>query len=65
MQMLTVVDPTGRRAGVQAVLAALALLPVSLLPAVAALGRPVRTVAGALLLGAGLAGCRRCRSCGS
>lgn len=32
MQMLTVVDPTGRRAGVQAVCGALALLPVSLLP---------------------------------
>ena len=28
--MLTVVDPTGRRAGWQAVLAALALIPVSL-----------------------------------
>jgi protoheme IX farnesyltransferase len=33
MQMLSVVDPTGRRAGVQAVCGALALLPVSLLPA--------------------------------
>lgn len=33
LRMLTVVDPSGRRAGVQAVLAALALLPVSLLPA--------------------------------
>ncbi|HEY2826947.1 MAG TPA: heme o synthase [Pirellulales bacterium] len=33
LQMLTVVDPTGRRAGAQAVLGALALLPVSLLPA--------------------------------
>jgi protoheme IX farnesyltransferase len=32
LQMLTVVDPTGRRAGVQAIVAALALLPVSLLP---------------------------------
>ena len=32
MQMLSVVDPTGRRAGVQAVAGALALLPVSLLP---------------------------------
>ena len=30
--MLSVVDPTGRRAGVQAVSGALALLPVSLLP---------------------------------
>ncbi len=34
LRMLTVVDPTGRRAGAQAVIAALALIPVSLLPAV-------------------------------
>jgi protoheme IX farnesyltransferase len=33
LQMLTVVDPTGRRAGAQAVLGALALLPISLMPA--------------------------------
>lgn len=33
LKMLPVVDPTGRRAGAQAVVAALALLPVSLLPA--------------------------------
>jgi heme o synthase len=32
LQMLTVVDPSGCRAGVQAVMAALALLPVSLIP---------------------------------
>ena len=32
-KMLTVVDPTGRRAGWQAVLAALALVPVSIVPA--------------------------------
>jgi protoheme IX farnesyltransferase len=32
MKMLPVVDPTGRRAGAQAVLSALALIPVSLLP---------------------------------
>lgn len=31
-QMLTVVEPTGRRAGWQAVLAALALIPISLVP---------------------------------
>jgi protoheme IX farnesyltransferase len=31
-QMLTVVDPSGRRAGWQAVLSALALIPVSLVP---------------------------------
>ena len=35
MQMLTVTDPTGRSAGVQAVLAALAVIPVSMLPALA------------------------------
>jgi protoheme IX farnesyltransferase len=34
LQMLSVVDPTGRRAGAQAVVTALALIPVSLLPAV-------------------------------
>lgn len=34
MQMLPVVDPSGRHAGVQAVLAATALIPVSLIPVV-------------------------------
>jgi heme o synthase len=34
LQMLPVVDPSGRRAGVQAVLSALVLVPVSLVPAV-------------------------------
>lgn len=34
LMMLTVVDPTGVRAGAQAVIASLALLPVSLIPAV-------------------------------
>jgi protoheme IX farnesyltransferase len=38
LRMLTVVDPSGRRAGIQAVCAALVLLPVSLLPAVFAPG---------------------------
>jgi protoheme IX farnesyltransferase len=38
LRMLTVVDPTGRRAGIQAVSAALILLPISLLPAVFAPG---------------------------
>ena len=33
MKMLSVVDPSGRRSGVQAVLAAVALLPVSFVPA--------------------------------
>lgn len=44
-QMLTVVDPTGWRAGRQAALAALALLPVSLVPVLSAPG------AGSLLYG--------------
>jgi protoheme IX farnesyltransferase len=34
MQMLPVVDPSGQRAGVQAVSGAVALVPISLLPAV-------------------------------
>ncbi|MFM7071802.1 MAG: heme o synthase [Planctomycetota bacterium] len=34
LRMMTVVEPSGRRAGVQAVLAAAALLPVSLVPAI-------------------------------
>lgn len=34
LKMMTVVEPTGKRAGVQAVLAAAALLPVSLIPAI-------------------------------
>jgi protoheme IX farnesyltransferase len=34
LKMMTVVDPSGKRAGVQAVLAAAALLPVSLIPAI-------------------------------
>ncbi|MGC3968086.1 MAG: heme o synthase [Pirellulales bacterium] len=34
LQMLTVVDPSGRRAGAQAVLTALMLIPISLLPSV-------------------------------
>jgi protoheme IX farnesyltransferase len=41
MQMLTVVDPTGQRAGVQAVFAALALVPVSLLPSVVNFAGPL------------------------
>jgi len=53
-QMLTVVEPTGRRAGWQAVLAALALVPVSIVPVLAAPGLgSVLYLAGALLLGAG------------
>jgi protoheme IX farnesyltransferase len=49
LQMLPVVDPTGRRAGVQAMVAAVALLPVSLLPVLDRMAGPVY-IAGALLL---------------
>lgn len=38
LRMLTVVDPSGRRAGIQAVCAALVLVPVSLVPAIFAPG---------------------------
>jgi len=52
-QMLTVVDHTGRRAGWQATLAALALIPVSIVPVLAASGPgSVLYLAGASLLGA-------------
>ena len=50
LQMLTVVDPSGRRAGAQAVLGAVALLPVSVLPSALQLGGTAY-FAGALLLG--------------
>jgi protoheme IX farnesyltransferase len=49
MKMLSVVDPSGRRAGAQAVTAALALAPVSLIPAMLLL-EPTYFV-GALALG--------------
>ncbi len=49
LQMLTVVDETGRRAGAQAVLGTLALVPISLLPALQASG--LVYVAGAIVLG--------------
>ena len=52
LQMLTVVDPSGRRAGAQAVVSALALVPVSLIPAVLKLAGGVY-FGWALLLGAG------------
>lgn len=56
MKMLSVVDPTGRRAGVQAVLAALALLPVSF-----AFGLPIPGtslyVVAAFVLGVGQLAC--------
>lgn len=57
LQMLTVVDPTGRRAGVQAVLAALALLPVSFVPALFAPPGISWYVAVAFVLGAGQLAC--------
>jgi protoheme IX farnesyltransferase len=53
-QMLSVVDPSGRRAGWQAVLAALALVPVSIVPVLASPGAgSLLYVTGAILLGAG------------
>ena len=56
--MLPVVDPTGRHAGVQAVAAAVALIPVSLIPA---LGVPgwglVIYSTAALLLGTAQLAC--------
>jgi protoheme IX farnesyltransferase len=53
-QMLTVVDPSGARAGRQAVLAALLLLPVSVAPVIAWPGvGAIVYVACALLLGVG------------
>ena len=51
-RMLSVVDPSGRRAGFQALLAALALLPVSLLPAALHGAGPVY-LAAVLVLGLG------------
>lgn len=56
MQMLSVVDPSGRRAGVQAVCSALVLVPVSLVPAVASFAGPTY-LAWALVLGIGQAVC--------
>jgi protoheme IX farnesyltransferase len=49
LQMLTVVDPSGRRAGVQSIVAAMALLPVSMLPALAGFAG-AWYLAGALML---------------
>lgn len=49
MQMLTVVDPTGRRAGLQAILGSLALLPISVLPVLQVAGRAY--IVGAITLG--------------
>jgi protoheme IX farnesyltransferase len=52
LKMLTVVDPSGWRAAVQALLSALALLPVSVLPALVFQAGPVY-IAGAMALGLG------------
>ncbi len=53
-QMLTVVEPSGRRAGWQAVLAALALVPVSIVPVLAVPGSgSLLYVVGAGVLGVG------------
>jgi protoheme IX farnesyltransferase len=53
-RMLTVVDPSGLRAGAQAVIGALALVPVSLVPALSPqAGSPVIYGGWSLLLGAG------------
>jgi protoheme IX farnesyltransferase len=54
--MLTVVDPTGLRAAGQAIVAALALIPVSLIPALAPeAGSPVIYSFWTLALGIGQA----------
>lgn len=56
LKMLTVVDPSGRRAGIQAVMASLTLLPISLLPCLLSFeaGASLSAVYafGAVLLGA-------------
>jgi protoheme IX farnesyltransferase len=52
LKMLPVVDPTGLRAGVQAVAAALVLVPVSLLPTMTGLAGPTYLI-WALALGLG------------
>lgn len=54
-QMLTVVDPSGVRSGVQAVAGSLALLPVSLIPAIVPTsGSPMIYALWAIALGAGM-----------
>jgi heme o synthase len=56
MRMLPVVDSSGRRAGVQACVAALALVPVSLVPAVVSFAGPLY-FAWAVALGVGQLAC--------
>jgi protoheme IX farnesyltransferase len=62
MQMLPVVDPSGRRAGAQALFSALALVPVSLLPAVVNFAGP-GYFACALALGLGQLACAAAFCC--
>jgi len=56
MKMLTVVDPTGRSAGIQAVACALVLLPVSFVPVLHGSAGSIYLI-GAFLLGAGQLAC--------
>lgn len=56
LKMLPVVDPTGRRSGAQAVIAASALVPVSLLPAMLGFAGPAYSI-WALALTLGLLSC--------
>jgi protoheme IX farnesyltransferase len=56
LQMLSVVDPTGRRAGAQAIVAALVLIPVSLVPCLVQ-PAPELYFTCALLLGLGQLAC--------
>jgi protoheme IX farnesyltransferase len=56
LQMLPVVDPSGRRAGLQALVCALVLVPVSLVPAVLELAGGAY-FAWALVLGVGQLAC--------
>ena len=54
IRMLTVVDPTGRRSGLHAVVAAVALLPVSVVPLLVMHGEAaVGYLIAAMILGAG------------
>ena len=51
IRMLTVVDPSGRRAGLQAVSGALAVIPVSFLPAMYSTSQSLPYLVAAMLLG--------------
>lgn len=56
LQMLSVVDPSGRRAGAQALVSALALVPVSLVPSVLGIAGGIY-FAWAVVLGVGQLAC--------